>query len=46
MKSVQTQNNQAINEALNTIYLDNEDHESLRKSIMQYDNFDEANLAK
>lgn len=33
MKSVQAQNNQAINEAINAIYLENEDAESLRKSI-------------
>ena len=42
MKSVQSQNNQAINEALNEIYFENEDYDSLRKSIVQYDNFDSA----
>lgn len=46
MKSVQTQNNQAVNEALNAIYLENEDFESFNNSIRQFDNFDEANLAK
>ena len=42
MKSVQSQDNQAVNEALNAIYLENEDFDSLNSSIRQFDNFDEA----
>jgi clathrin heavy chain len=42
MKSVQNQNNQAVNEALNEIYFENEDYDGLRKSIIAYDNFDQS----
>ena len=42
MKSVQNQNNQAVNEALNEIYFENEDFDGLRKSIIAYDNFDQS----
>lgn len=34
LKSVQSQNNQAVNDALNQIYLEMEDYESLRASII------------
>jgi len=45
LKSVQTQNVGAVNEALNEIYVENEDYESLRSSINEYDNFESLNLA-
>lgn len=45
LKSVQNQNVAAVNEALNEIYVENEDHESLKQSIMEYDNFESLNLA-
>jgi len=46
LKSVQVSNNKEVNEALNEIYLESEDYESLRQSITQYDSFDAAALAK
>jgi clathrin heavy chain len=46
LKSVQSANNQAVNEALNQIHLQNEDYEELRRSVTQYENFDPINLAK
>jgi clathrin heavy chain len=46
LKSVQATNTREVNEALNEIYLENEDFESLRQSITQYDGFDAAALAK
>jgi clathrin heavy chain len=46
LKSVQNQNIGAVNEALNEIYVENEDYESLRTSITEYDNFESLNLAK
>jgi clathrin heavy chain len=46
LKSVQVTNTKEVNEALNQIYLDNEDYESLRQSITQYENFDTFSLAK
>lgn len=46
LKSVQSQNNQAVNDALNQIYLEMEDYESLRASIIQYDQIDAIGLAK
>ena len=45
LKSVQNQNISAVNEALNEIYLENEDFESLRASIKEYDSFESMNLA-
>mmetsp|Transcript_185 Transcript_185/g.179 ORF Transcript_185/g.179 Transcript_185/m.179 type:complete len:1699 (-) Transcript_185:18-5114(-) len=45
LKSVQNQNVGAVNEALNEIYVENEDYESLRASITEYDNFESLNLA-
>ena len=45
LKSVQNQNNQAVNDALNQIYMEMEDYESLRNSIMHYDSFDAIGLA-
>ena len=46
MKNVQNQNNQAINEALNELYLEGEDHESLWDSVTQYENIDQLSLAQ
>lgn len=45
LKSVQAQNISAVNEALNEIYLENEDYESLRNSIKEYDSFESLSLA-
>jgi clathrin heavy chain len=45
LKSVQSQNISAVNEALNEIYLENEDFESLRNSIKEYDSFESISLA-
>ena len=46
LKIVQQTNTKEINEALNELYLDIEDHESLRESIEKYPNIDSYNLAK
>jgi len=45
LKSVQNQNNSAVNEAMNEIYLEREDYESLRASIKDYDSFESLQLA-
>ena len=45
LKSVQSQNISSVNEALNDIYLENEDYESLRASIKEYDSFESLKLA-
>ena len=46
LKSVQNQNNQAVNDALNQIYLEIEDYEALRASILNFDSIDAIGLAK
>lgn len=46
LKTVQNLNNQGVNEALNEIYLEAEDHESLRQSVQQYENFEPLSLCK
>ena len=46
LKSVQQANNFDVNEALNDIYVEEEDPESLRNSILEYGSFDQINLAK
>lgn len=46
LKSVQNQNNQSVNDALNQIYFDVEDYEALRNSILNYDSIDAIGLAK
>lgn len=46
LKSVQTVNNQAVNEALNQIYFEAEDYEELRRSVTTYESFDPLTLAK
>jgi len=45
MKSVQKGNASAINEALNELYVEDEDYESLRQSIDDYNNFNMIGLA-
>lgn len=46
MKSVQKENLSVVNEALNEIYILEEDYESLRTSIDDFDNFDQIFLAQ
>lgn len=45
LESVQGQNISAVNEALNEIYLENQDFEKLRQSIKEYDSFESVDLA-
>lgn len=44
LENIQSQNITAVNETLNEIYLQNDDYISLRNSIDEYDNFNQANL--
>lgn len=46
LKSVQTVNNKDVNEALNDLYYEGEDHENLRQSIINHESFDQLALAK
>jgi clathrin heavy chain len=46
LKSVQTNNNKSINEALNNLLIEEEDYNSLRLSIEAYDNYDNISLAQ
>lgn len=46
LRSVQNHNNKAINEALNSLLIDEEDYNGLRASIDAYDNFDNIALAQ
>ncbi|CAM9577248.1 unnamed protein product [Chrysoparadoxa australica] len=46
MKNVQKENIAAVNEALNELYIEDEDHERLRESVDDYDNFDQISLAQ
>ena len=46
LKSVQNQNNQSVNDALNQIYLEIHDYDALRNSILTYDQIDAIGLAK
>jgi len=45
LKSVQTYNVQAVNDALNEVYLESDDYEALRASVTEYDKFDQIALA-
>ncbi|XP_031504646.1 clathrin heavy chain 2-like isoform X1 [Nymphaea colorata] len=45
MVAVQSNNVAAVNEALNEIYVEEEDYERLRESIDMHDNFDQIGLA-
>jgi len=46
LESVQENDLVQVNEALNSLYIEEEDYESLRYSIDQYKNFDQVILAK
>ena len=46
LKQVQTQNNKSLNEALNNMYIEEEDAQGLRASIDNHDNFDNIALAQ
>ena len=46
LRSVQSLNNKAINEALNGLLIDEEDYGGLRTSIDAFDNFDTITLAQ
>ncbi|CAO4370286.1 unnamed protein product [Caenorhabditis nigoni] len=46
LRQVQSLNNKAINEALNQLLIDEEDHAGLRSSIEAQDNFDNISLAQ
>lgn len=46
MIAVQSNNVSAVNEALNQIYVEEEDYERLRESIDMHDNFDQIGLAQ
>eukprot|EP00922_Rhytidocystis_sp_ex-Travisia-forbesii_P044502 GHVS01066380.1.p1 GENE.GHVS01066380.1~~GHVS01066380.1.p1 ORF type:complete len:1807 (-),score=256.84 GHVS01066380.1:448-5775(-) len=45
LQSVQCNNISAVNEALSELYLEQENWESLRDSILEHDNFDQLGLA-
>ncbi len=46
LRNVQSNNVPAVNEALNELYLEAEDYESLRASVSDHDKFDQLGLAK
>ena len=46
LRAVQTNNNKAVNEAINQVLTEEEDYEGLRKSIDTFDNFDTIALAQ
>jgi len=46
LRSVQNNNNKAINEALNNLLMEEEDFQGLKNSIDAYDNFDNIGLAQ
>ncbi|XP_018326651.1 clathrin heavy chain [Agrilus planipennis] len=46
LRSVQSLNNKAINEALNSLLIEEEDYQGLRTSIDAFDNFDNIGLAQ
>jgi len=46
LRSVQSHNNKAINEALNNLLIEEEDYNGLRASIDAFDNFDNIQLAQ
>ena len=46
MVAVQSNNVSAVNEALNGIYIEEEDYDRLRESIELHDNFDQIGLAQ
>ncbi len=46
LRTVQTNDNKAVNEALNMVLIEEEDYEGLRKSIDTFENFDTIALAQ
>lgn len=46
MVAVQSNNVAAVNEALNEIYVEEEDYERLRESVDMHDNFDQIGLSQ
>jgi clathrin heavy chain len=46
LKTVQKENLTAVNEALNEMYIAEEDYESLQTSVDDFDNFDQIHLAQ
>jgi len=46
LKQVQQQNSQAVNEAINELYVEGEQYEELRQSIEDFDNFDQIALSQ
>uniref|UniRef100_A0A667XLR9 Clathrin, heavy chain b (Hc) n=1 Tax=Myripristis murdjan TaxID=586833 RepID=A0A667XLR9_9TELE len=46
LRSVQNHNNKSVNEALNNLFITEEDYAALRTSIDAYDNFDNISLAQ
>ena len=46
LKNVQKENLTVVNEAVNEIYIEDEDYEALHTSIDEYDNFDQIALAQ
>lgn len=46
LKAVQKENLSAVNEALNELYVEEEDFEALRASIEEFDKFDQIQLAQ
>lgn len=46
LKSVQNNNNKAVNEALNNVFIEEADYESLKVSITSFENFDNISLAQ
>lgn len=46
LKAVQKENLSAVNEALNELYVEDEDYEMLRQSLQDFDNFDQIAMAQ
>lgn len=46
MVAVQSNNVSAVNEALNELYVEEEDYERLRESVDMHNNFDQIGLAQ
>lgn len=46
LRSIQSHNNQAVNDALNGLYLESYNFEQLKQSIMKFDSIDSLSLAK
>lgn len=44
--NVQTQNKRAVNNAINDLLIEEEDHKTLRDSVENYDNYDPVDLAQ